>query len=326
MHFQIGTIIWCRKFIRMERNNIDKDFLSVINKMITVDGWYNPQQWFNSNSFNLYYNGGSQKIYYNYVGTQEDERKIYKSKDAEVTYYFNKEGFRTKQFNLLNKNNINILTAGCSNTFGQSMPEEKIWPTILKNKISNNNVDLYNIGVSGLDTGRIIANCYNFIKKYGAPDYLFLLLPPIQRSLVLSKNNEVATLQDPILVRSISDLSKALFKKKSKLPIILYNNLIHLINLETFCITNNIKLFWHSWDNNSQEIYEKCLFNNNISNQIFSKEMHNIIELYEINGDTLSADKYWEFAEDNDHQGFKWHLTWANTFFNVSEINDNFRI
>jgi len=315
----------------MEQNRIQynvqhivKDLIPIINDIVSVDRWQrNP--WSNSDNFSVYYNGGSTEIIYYCDNINEDGTKVYKSNNSLIEYNFNKDGFRTENFKNIDNKKINILTAGCSNTFGQSMPEKYLWSNILKNNFNKDNIQLYNLGISGLDTARIISNCYNFINIYGKPDYLFLLLPPIQRSLVLNKNKEMHTRQEPLFVRNMDDFVKNMFKNKSKLPIFLYNNLIHLVNLETFCSINNIKLIWHSWDSNAQAIYQNCSFKNNISNEEVYNEIQNIINLYKKENNEILFNPLWEFAEDNDHQGLKWHTAWANVFYKKAEHYDNFR-
>jgi hypothetical protein len=299
----------------MELSNNEQRFLnSLENFKENFHNFHVPQQWSNQNTFNVFHKTktfGTKEITY-FLNESYDDYKVFTSLQTDIKYVFNRFGFRSNNFKQLDNDSINIITSGCSNTFGQEMPNEGIWPTLLANQISkNNNVNLNNLGVSGLETFRIIRNCYSFVENYGKPDYIFLLLPPIQRFLFLDKEyNTFNTKQDPVFTRNIDDLFKTFFKKKSNLPSNLINNIITLKNFESFCNINNIKLFWFSWDRNSQKIYETLNFKNLVNQEKIESNMQNIINNYK-NQD----DRYWHFAADNDHQGLKFHLCWAASFY-----------
>jgi len=242
----------------------------------------------------------------------------------EIEYVLNKYSFRTHVFELLKTNEVNILTSGCSNTFGQEMPNELIWPSLLKNiveqKNKNINVKLYNLGVPGLDTTRIITNCYTFIEKYGKPDYICMLLPPIQRTLRLDKDNKLfKTKQDPDYFDNVEHFAKIFFEKKSTLSLEFFNNIFTIKNFETFCKINNIKLAWFCWEKISQKIYENLNFNNLISLINFENETVELLTEHKKNNN-----KYWHFAADNNHLGLIQHISWSNLFFDkIMENNDN---
>jgi len=277
----------------MEQNNI---FFSILKEDSL---WHTHGNWGNSNEFKMYKSDGSQTTYFKYL--EKDGYTYYKSDENNIEYRFNRDGFRTENNN---KGSQFILTAGCSNTFGYQLPESHTWPSIMKNEyLKTKNV--YNIGITGLDSIRIIRNCFNFIEIYGGPEYLFIILPPFQRTIVVNEQ-EITTEQLPRFFNDKKDFEKHIKKNKFNLQNILYNNIMTIKNLESFCKQKNIVLKWFCWDEISQEIYEKCNFQNLISSNNFAIIKQNNINNVE----------YWDWAHDNNHPGFKWQDMWARTFIN----------
>jgi hypothetical protein len=236
--------------------------------------------------------------------------KIFTSNESNISYCLNNFGFRSESFEVFNDENINILTSGCSNTFGYALPENKIWPNILKDKIAKTNkknIKLYNLGRPSLDTERIITTCYTFIEKYKTPDYVFLVLPPIERFFTLEREKHIRTIHEPLYIDNINTLLKTFYKNKNFESVVIYN-LLSLVNFQKFCNVNNIKLFVLSWSNSSNEFYNFLKIKSVIDNN-YINEIKNNIELSKTN------EEFWDFAEDNDHHGYKYHLTWANVFY-----------
>ncbi len=311
----------------MEQSKTTSELFNALG--IFKEDWHVPQQWSNQDNFIVFHRtnlGGAKEIVYKLTNFNDDIR-TFENLDTDIVYKFNSQGFRTDKFDALNHSNINILVAGCSNTFGQEMPNELIWPSILKSNIENDysSVQLYNLGVSGLDTQRIIRNCYKFIENYGKPEYIFLLLPPIQRVIYLNKKSKhFNTMQDPVYSRQITDMTKVFFKNKSSLPGNMASNILTIKNFESFCSTNNIMLSWFCWERVSQSIYEELNFKGLISESNFADKTQLLMST--IDKDEQESNKYWHFTADNDHPGSKFHLTWSSLFFDkFKEHYDNFR-
>lgn len=302
----------------MEANNNFKKNIGILNNLFF--GWHNQlnktslDKNRDANLFEIRNPRVDQAPFY-YLKNNENDRFIFQNNQTEVEYNLNKQGFRTDNFKAIENGEKNILISGCSMTFGTAMPLEKTWPEILKNKLNKNDkTNVYNLGVSGLDTTRIISNCYNFITEYGIPDYILLVLPPIYRSLIISRNLQVR--QRPMLEEDPIKYINGLFEQGEDenffKPMVLYNNIISLINLESFCKINNIKLIWFSWDESSQFIYENLDFKNILTKQYFLNKLEYVIEKYEKD---LKKDRNWDFADDKDHPGLKLQLTWSEMFY-----------
>jgi hypothetical protein len=107
----------------------------------------------------------------------------------ELTYRVNRQGFRSKHFQKLDPNKINILYAGCSWTFGEGIVEEHAWSNILSNKIQEHckkEVDYHNVSAMGASPHLIIKNVMAFIRNYGKPDYLFIEMSDHSRAITYS--------------------------------------------------------------------------------------------------------------------------------------------
>lgn len=299
----------------MEQNSSTNKVIDFVKEIMHhQNGWHSmSKSWYDNEIFLLQY--PSKTIKYLCIEKKHDNQKIFKSESSTITYSLNEHGFRTKQFKSLDKNVTNILTAGCSNTFGFGLDEDYVWPNILNNNL--NNVNLYNIAISGLDVAGIITNIFVFCQRYGNPEYLFLLLPPFNRTFTL-KDDHLIMQQEP-LFKDSNDMVKNILKKKSFLPPLLYNNLLFIKNLEIFCKHNNIKLLWHCWDDNSQLIYENVGYANNISFKNFMIEKEKLLKLK--NNETLQNYKNWHFADDKNHYGYSIQIAWANMFYNSFKNN-----
>lgn len=72
-----------------------------------------------------------------------------------------------------------ILFAGCSVTYGDSLPEEFIWPRIIYDKIASQEATsgYFNLGKPGGSPIDILNGIIEYIDRYGMPDVVFILFP-----------------------------------------------------------------------------------------------------------------------------------------------------
>jgi len=293
----------------MEQNKNTPVFDIFVKGIYESEPWYN-QTWQKQKKFGMWCSDGNQYIYNEY--NSDDNYTYFKSESSEIEYRFNKDGFRSNSF-IDTKNKPFVLTAGCSNTFGHQLPEEMRWSNIFQNNYKKN-IEVYNIGVAGLDTHRILANCYTFIEKYGTPEYMLLLLPPFYRNITIinkKKEKRITTLQTPLFIENLDIFDSIIKNNKHGMQNLLYHHVMAIHNFETFCSTNNIKLFWFTWDQILAPVYEKLKFKGLIKSSDFAT----------LENDNVDNIKYWDWAADNNHQGYRWHKNWANTFLN--KINES---
>lgn len=96
-----------------------------------------------------------------------------------TTYNINSQGFRGKEFE-----NIDVITLGCSITFGVGLHESDAWPNVLGNLINKNVANLSKAGASA-DT------CFRFASHWIPklkPQIVIYLQPPQGRFEILRKD------------------------------------------------------------------------------------------------------------------------------------------
>lgn len=239
--------------------------------------------------------------------------------NKDFDYTVNKYGFRSEKLTPLNENNINILTAGCSVTFGMGLPNNFRWPIILKNKIENDlkrKIVLHDISVSGIDSIKEIHNIYAYIEKFGKPNYIFVNLPPIYRRSTLDKKSyRMTTTQGVDYLSTNEEVEGYLLDSHKEYGVSFFENIISIRQLEIFCNLLGIKLLWMTWCDGTNEYYDKFMFKNFIKRSREYKKFLN-----ERNSDM--AKKYWERARDNAHFGYMYQLSYADLFYNEWKKNE----
>lgn len=152
------------------------------------------------------------------------EELLQEFSEYSIEYVTNSNGFRSDEF-IKNSKYPHILFAGCSNTFGTGIEYEKLWSRLLYKKILKNVEGAYfNLGMPGASLFEIINNIYKYIREYGKPDFIFILIPDLERD------------------------ARYFLHAESSVPVI--DTEIY-INFELFCKMLNIKLFSTSWITNA---------------------------------------------------------------------------
>lgn len=102
--------------------------------------------------------------------------------DGSITYQYNNEYFRCDDFTS-EHDGMHILFAGCSETEGVGGPLESTWTHRVYKEIAKNNKvsGFYSIARAGFGWQKIITNFQIYTKKYGFPQFLFVMLPNVGR-------------------------------------------------------------------------------------------------------------------------------------------------
>ena len=154
----------------------------------------------------------------------------------EVEYKFNRDLFRSDHFKK-EHDGLHIVFSGCSSTEGVGIKQEHTWAYNIYNELSKTKkIDgYYNLGQSNTGYHQIIGNFLTYVEKYGKPDYLFVLLPNIQRRYIYleEENRWVYDSSEPHINDYIS-----VFPVWAKT----WQSFIN------YCKINEIKLFWSTWD------------------------------------------------------------------------------
>lgn len=148
-------------------------------------------------------------------------------------YKLNKYGFRSMDF----IENPDILTLGCSHTFGVGMPEDFIWPNLVYRKTEAKSIA--NLALSGASVTNQIRNLGIYIQKYGTPKIVLCNFPDLYRYETISKDKKI-----------VFGSTKAPYQHyKYSDSFAIYENIKNLLLLESICKSNKIKLLWSTWHN-----------------------------------------------------------------------------
>lgn len=165
----------------------------------------------------------------------------------DMSYVWSKEELRTVNF----ETKPNVVTLGCSITFGLGLPVEKTWPILLQEKLrEHGNYTVGNISYNGASITKCVSSFFGMINDFDyLPEYVVCNFPNFERGyFVMDKYpdsiGDMYWYEYEILTKD-----KAPFSWGKILPIewITYANLEAIKTLEVFCKTNNIKLIWSTW-------------------------------------------------------------------------------
>jgi hypothetical protein len=180
--------------------------------------------------------------------------------DEDNTYEINSIGCRGEI-----DENSEILASGCSITFGLGVPELGRWTNFLSKKINNS---VTNLGSPGASVESICTNIIQYCMNNKMPKEIFCLMPDFFRSMIvvdkefyksrvnrgdMGKNDWLEYIYcNPVIVKDgrsfFMEVENQKFVEDSTSPHQLILDSINLIYiLESFCLSNNIKLYWTTW-------------------------------------------------------------------------------
>lgn len=255
-----------------------------------------------------------------------------KNKNPEVVYKLNKNGFRTENFKKLDNKTFNVLTSGCSYTFGQGVSQEHSWSEILAKKLQiklSKPIKMHNLGVMGASVYLIIKNAMAFIREYGAPDQVYLLLPPDSRKLVYV--DEIKKFESMVI--SPGGYKKMLYEKdlstkrfyESYCEEDSYLLSITLIGFfEDFCSSNNIKLTWTSYAQFADEdLYDKVGFKFYKKYAVDDCDDYHDKDCIDKIPKNTEGIPHWEIGADDEHPGVWLHRDIAKMFYDLGGNHEN---
>lgn len=176
--------------------------------------------------------------------------KIHEGKeDWAVEYRFNNELFRSDHF-INDHEGLHVLFGGCSNTEGVGSNIEDNWSYLLYKSISEvtTTSGFFSIAKGGYGWHQIMLNFKVYVKKFGAPDYYFVLHPDIMRFYEWdNKKNNWRYSQ-----KHVGDgLTKKEFESKH---LDVFPNWISAMSLFVeYCESVGTKLVWTTWDKAESE-------------------------------------------------------------------------
>lgn len=245
-----------------------------------------------------------------YLTITEKKKNI--EKDPDHTYRLNNVGHRSDDFNVLNKENLNILFAGCSTTFGEGVKEKHRWTNRVYEELKKDNPNIGPLNVlayPGFGIDVITHNIFKYIDNYGIPDVIFLLIPDYFRLIQYSPEDLVIHPNIVIDYRT-GTLKGDYFTEEL---FFIYQRYVRILDI--MCRVNNIKLYIGTWDSKTDaelkqlgvDSFKTILFDFN--KLLDSSHYQKIAE------STAKEDKpYLYDSRDGDHPGILIHEYFAQRF------------
>jgi hypothetical protein len=219
-----------------------------------------------------------------------------------------------------------VLFTGCSVTQGVGLELEEVWAHKLYTKISENEKvsGYYNLGVPASGIFFIVSNLFKYFNSYGNPDAIFINLPDMLRFYSVE---EVGTkIKKPYVHKDmVNILSNSIYHDQdwsSEQDILSYSRWVnyydYVMMLESYCKTNNIKLFIFSYDGATNETFKKF----ELESFYDINPIYIIDQLIEYAADN-NVDEYFLTARDKMHEGHGLHEKWAEKMFEIYSMEGN---
>jgi hypothetical protein len=225
----------------------------------------------------------------------------------------NEHGFRSDNFKK-DHDGLHILFSGCSTTYGTGLQIEDTWAHKVYTKIAEKEKvsGYYNLGVAGTGLFFIVSNLFKYFEAYGNPDVVFINLPDMFRHYAVDDlGPAVEVMTNEIL---FSRVSKKVYNeisdnetKRQDIMSFWTNYYDYLMMLESYCKTNNIKLFVFSYSPSTNGFFYQAELDNFLLLDA-NKIAEEIIDFVSKN----NVDKYFVTASDGAHEGHGFHTFWAN--------------
>jgi hypothetical protein len=240
--------------------------------------------------------------------------------DGTVIYNFNSEFYRCDEF-VSDHTNTHVLFAGCSQTEGWAAPLDTVWSKIVRDSLYPDS-GFYSIAKGGYGWQKVISNFMVYVEKYGAPEYLFALLPAIGRFFVWHDETYVYIQRYPNGV----ELSKEEEEHIGKIPDgqllekpftedehrrSFVDFALSWKLFEKYCESIGTKMLWASWDYEENVNYELANLSKNYIS-LSEKKMQDYVRKHRPDGKIQPQD----FARRDGHAGILINQWWAEEFSN----------
>lgn len=338
----------------MKKENLKKNILESykFNEIDERSKYYLIKNFSNTDNIGLY--SPYQKLVYEKI----PGRNIINTVDDYNTYEINCYGLRGEI-----DDNSDILASGCSITFGLGVSELGRWSNLLSNKI---NKSVNNLGVEGASIKSICNDIIKYCINKKMPKEIFCLFPSFFRNtIVVDKEFYKPSEEQPPafdflrLIYSELDIDHykdcivvtSRNKEYTKNLVSPHQLILDSVNfiyiLESFCLTNNIKLYWTTWDIKSNLIMKELLNIEDFKLKNFTtffppnsfEDIGDFVEkTCNLNHDSDFKDNIcWEVGSDYSiiddkkilsraHPGIHTHTHVAEFFYNLRKQNNHDKI
>lgn len=225
---------------------------------------------------------------------------------SDVKYPMNNYCHISDDFLPLDTTKTNILFAGCSVTAGEYMPYGYAWPHHVYEYLKEKNINLgpkQILGFPGGNAEKIISNVFKYVKTFGKPDYILLMLPDMYRLYTAYED----MFRPEITYASDSVVDDSTFPFQG-----MYNYQMAYRNLEIFCSLLKIKLITTSWEKCANAEMERLKFETYLP----LKETSAGATVEKMSNSKYSNFKkeYYVYGSDNLHPGLMSHVNYADHF------------
>lgn len=248
--------------------------------------------------------------------------------DGEIIYKYNNEYFRCDDFTN-NHDGLHILFGGCSESEGVGGKLEDTWTNRVYKEIEKTNKlsGFYSIARSGYGWQKIITNFQIYTKKYGFPQFFFVLLPNLGREYRYDANREsyryyqlypetytidqngICTTEDNREIASIN-----MHENASILLEQYYKSLIDFkISwelFEQFCKLNGTTILWSTYDPVDSKNFDML----NVGKNFFNMNIDNV-DVYISKKENFKITKH-SFKYRDGHFGSIIKEYWSQMFLN----------
>lgn len=181
------------------------------------------------------------------------------SEKRAIEYGTNNPEYNNKQIAYtLDKNNYRVYKStkakkiiacfGCSNTFGEGLPDEETWPYIFQEKFKPDEYSVFNYGACGVSSDYMCRTIHTYLKE-NTPDGVICLFPDLFRNEFYDiQNKQVITMSPFISYKSMN------IEKEYESYNLLYNDVTGFLNfvknfnfIDLMCKSKKIPFLWHTW-------------------------------------------------------------------------------
>ncbi len=225
--------------------------------------------------------------------------------DPRVEYKLNNFAHRSEDFVELDKGKTNILFAGCSNTFGHSLPAKYVWTKKLYDALPvSNKGPFQSIGIPGAGIERVVSNIFKYCNQFGNPDYIFIAHADFSREIVYLEET------DQFINKIHLDYEDNSLDGDKGFYLMFKFQLLYRM-LEIYCSSHNIKLLSYSWDSvtidRAIEIFPKTFINEN-------KALDQYAKVFDYDSIDNNDKDFLVSARDGHHPGIIHHDMVFNLF------------
>jgi len=221
--------------------------------------------------------------------------------DPLISYTINNYRYRSDDISK-DYSESNFLYSGCSNTFGLGLPLESIWAHQLNSFLGKEK--FINLGINGGSYKTVVYDVFNYIRNFGKPEGVFLLLPNLERQITFAKSEEdKVSIQLRMHKKTNLEISKIITEEVNLFEF--YNT---MKMLEDYLFELKIPLIWATWDT---DLDKKINLTQNFRNYISTNNFEVYEKIQNSPRPKQLDNDYWVVARDNSHLGSRHHIFFA---------------